>query len=288
MMNRHHGKYPAARVVLADSITHVVSLTGPGAPVVISGSHGGFSAAVYAFHAGVKGAVFNDAGIGKENAGISGLTVLDRYGILAAAVDAFTAKIGMANETENGIISHANALAGRAGVRSGMSATDAARLMAAAEIEPHPRAAPDLDMKEERSVVHTDPAGFRIVTLDSNAMVAEDNRWDVVMTGSHGGLVGGQPAVKYPVIGAFYNDAGVGKDNAGISRLSWLQQHGIAGATVDAFSARIGIGIDTYCTGIVSHVNDTAKAVGIRIGMRACEAAKRIIAAMGAKPGRLS
>jgi hypothetical protein len=283
MTDRYHGNDLAARVVLADSITHV-SATGPGALVVICGSHGGFSAAVYAVHARVKGAIFNDAGIGKENAGISGLTLLEQYGILAAAVDAFTAKIGMASETETGIISHANAPARRAGVRNGMPAGDAARVMAAVDIEPLPAAVPDLDIKEERAVVHTDPAGFRIVTLDSNAMVAEDNRWDVVMTGSHGGLVGAQPAVKYPVVGAFYNDAGVGKDNAGISRLPWLQQHGIAGATVDAFSARIGIGRDTFRTGIVSQVNETAEAAGIRIGMHARGAAKRIIAAMDPKP----
>jgi hypothetical protein len=274
-------------VVLADSITRVPE-TGVQGPVVICGSHGGFSAAVYAVHAGVKGAVFNDAGIGKENAGISGLDILDRCGIMAAAVDAFTARIGTAYETQNGIISHANTLAGDAGVRKGMPAVDAAVLMAGARIAPRWDALPKLDLEEERTVVHTDPGGYRIVTLDSNAMVTEENRNDVVMTGSHGGLVGRQPAVKYPVLGAFYNDAGVGKEGAGISRLPWLQKNGIAGATVDAFSARIGIGRDTYWTGIVSHLNDSAGAAGIRVGMRASEAAKRIIAVCGPKSGRPS
>ena len=281
MTEPYPGKAPAAGVVLADSITHVAK-TGAVGTVVVCGSHGGFSAAVYAVHAGVKGAVFNDAGIGKENAGISGLAILERCGIPAAAVSAHTARIGMADETQGGIISHVNALAENAGVRKGMSGADAARLMADAHVAPHADLPPALDLKEERSVVYTDPNGCRIVVLDSNAMVSEENRSDVVMTGSHGGRVGLQPAVNYPVIGAFYNDAGVGKESAGISRLPWLQENGIPGATVDAFSARIGIGLDTYRTGIVSHLNDSAKAVGIRVGMRACEAAKRILAARGA------
>lgn len=271
-----------AWILRADSITHVPQ-NGPGRPVVICGSHGGFSAAVYALHAGVKGAIFNDAGIGKENAGISGLEILNRYGIMAAAVDASTAKIGLACETESGMISHANPLARRAGVRSGMPAADAAGLMSKAAFKPHLDTAPNLEIREKRTVVYTAPGGYRIVALDSNAMVKEENRSDVVMTGSHGGLVGSQPAIKYPAIAAFYNDAGVGKDNAGISRLPWLQENGIAGATVDAYSARIGIGLDTYQTGIVSHINGLAKAGGIQVGMRASEAAKRIIAVMDPK-----
>lgn len=97
------------------------------------------------------------------------------------------------------------------------------------------------------------------------------------MTGSHGGQVGTQPAVKYPVAAAFYNDAGVGKDNAGISRLKWLEENNIYGATVDANTARIGIGIDTYHSGIVSHVNTLAGSIGIRPGISAKDAAQIIL-----------
>ena len=127
------------------------------------------------------------------------------------------------------------------------------------------------------TIVYRSPMGYRIVTLDSNSMVTTDNRMDIILTGSHGGLVGDQPAVKYPVIAAFYNDAGIGKDRAGISRLAWLQRKGIPAATVDAGTARIGTGLDTYESGIISHVNRIAEALGIAPGMPSKDAALRIV-----------
>ncbi|MBV8777342.1 MAG: hypothetical protein JO258_09120 [Alphaproteobacteria bacterium] len=64
----------------------------------------------------------------------------------------------------------------------------------------------------------------------------------IVVTGSHGGLLGGKPetALKYDVAGALYNDAGLGIDEAGVSRLPALDRRGIPAATVAASSARIG------------------------------------------------
>ncbi len=108
-------------------------------------------------------------------------------------------------------------------------------------------------------------------------MVTEENQMDIIMTGSHGGRVGSLPAVKYRVAAAFYNDAGVGKDNAGISRLTWLEENHIYGAAVDANTARIGIGMETYESGIVSHANALAESIGIRPGIGAKEAAQIIL-----------
>ena len=131
---------------------------------------------------------------------------------------------------------------------------------------------------EKITVVKTSPQGWRVVTMDSNAQVEKEHGNDVILTGSHGGLVGTQPAVKYPVRAAFYNDAGLGKDKAGISRLDWLQKNGIIGVCVSAGSARIGIGLDTYEKGIVSYVNDLAfEKAGIVPGMKAKVAAQRVI-----------
>ena len=93
--------------------------------------------------------------------------------------------------------------------------------------------------------------------------------------------MGSQPAVKYPVAAAFYNDAGVGKENAGISRLTWLEESKIYGATVDANTARIGIGLETYHSGIVSHVNASAESIGVRHGVSAVEAARIILRCLG-------
>src|SRR4029077_14992782 len=93
----------------------------------------------------------------------------------------------------------------------------------------------------------------------------------IVITGSQGGLLGGRPetALKYDVRAAFYNDAGIGIDEAGVSRLPALDQCGIAAATVSAASARIGDARSTYEDGILSRVNARAVALGLAPDMSA-------------------
>ena len=263
-------------ILLADSITHVVHPSDSG-KVVICGSHGGYSAAILTLQRHIKGVIFNDAGGGKERAGVAGLDILNQYGVPAAAVDAFTARIGIAGETEKGIVSYANTLAQSAGVRIGSIAENAAQVMADADTLSMQSIDGNMEVEEELTVVYTHPAGRRIVAMDSNSMVTKDNQMDIIMTGSHGGRVGSLPAVKYHVAAAFYNDAGVGKDNAGISRLTWLENNHIYGATVDANTARIGIGLETYKSGIVSHANALAQSIGVRPGISAKEAARIIL-----------
>ena len=267
-------------IILADSITHVVHPRDSG-KVVICGSHGGYSAAVLALQGNIQGVIFNDAGGGKERAGVAGLDILNQYGVPAAAVDAFTARIGIACETEKGIVSYANALAQNAGVRIGTIAENAAQMMAGAAAPPMRSIDGNMEIEEKITIVFTHQTGRRIVAMDSNSMVTQNNQMDIIMTGSHGGRVGSQPAVKHPVAAAFYNDAGVGKENAGISRLTWLEENHIFGAAVDANTARIGIGLETYNSGIVSHVNALAEPIGIRPGISAVEAARIILRCLG-------
>jgi uncharacterized protein YunC (DUF1805 family) len=260
-------------ILLADSITHVPDQS-PIPPVIICGSHGGWAAAVFAAQKRVKGVIFNDAGGGKDQAGIAGIFFLEKQGIYAAAVDAFTARIGIARETEAGIVSRVNAPAKEAGIRPGILARKAAEIMqeAPALKTAEGYRTPE-EFAEQRMVIHSSPAGYRIVTMDSNSMVTPENRNDIILTGSHGGLVGSAPAVKYAVIAAFYNDAGIGKEGAGITRLPWLQKAGIIGVTVDAATAKIGVGMETYESGVISHVNSLARQMGISPGMRARDAA---------------
>ncbi|MCF6283144.1 MAG: hypothetical protein L3J28_13240 [Candidatus Polarisedimenticolaceae bacterium] len=98
--------------------------------IIICGSHGGESAAKYLLNFSPAGAIFNDAGQGKNSAGVSGLHLLSDAGIPAAAVDTFTAEIGDGNETYNaGIISTVNNVARKCGVGIGMTAIEAAKLM---------------------------------------------------------------------------------------------------------------------------------------------------------------
>ena len=104
----------------------------------------------------------------------------------------------------------------------------------------------------------------------------------IVVTGSHGGLLGGKPetAIKYDVLGALFNDAGIGKDEAGVSRLPALAARGIAAAAVAAASARIGDARSTYEDGIVSRVNTCAAALGLREGLSARDFVARLRSAL--------
>jgi hypothetical protein len=121
------------RVVLRDSIAE----TGPGdaGAVVVSGSHGGISAARSALALPLAAVVFNDAGIGKDGAGVAGLALLDGVGMPAFAVRHDSARIGDAADTlASGVVSMANTAAARCGVRPGQSARDAVRQVASGAI----------------------------------------------------------------------------------------------------------------------------------------------------------
>ena len=54
------------------------------------------------------------------------------------------------------------------------------------------------------------------------------------------------------------NDAGIGKDNAGIFGLDYLDQIGLAAGTADAQTCHIGDGDHMLEHGIISRVNRTA------------------------------
>lgn len=116
------------KTVLMDSISYVTDENR--GDIVISGSHGGTSSARYAIKAGVGAAFFNDAGIGKNAAGIKGLEQLERENIIAIAVSHESAEIANAADTyENGIVSHVNRPAEAAGIRPQISVSDAVRIL---------------------------------------------------------------------------------------------------------------------------------------------------------------
>lgn len=111
------------RVVLVDSITEITA--GDVGAIVVSGSHGGRSAAGFAAAQKAIIYVFNDAGIGKDEAGIAGLDDLERLGQAACCVAASSARIGEAYDTwANGIISAANPKALGAGFCVGARVAD--------------------------------------------------------------------------------------------------------------------------------------------------------------------
>jgi hypothetical protein len=244
----------------------------------LAASHGGVYAGYCAAKAGVKAVILCDAGVGRERAGIGALAYLDALGVPMATISHRAARIGDgADCLARGLISFFNPAAARAGVTPGMTARAALEKLEALDAPPSPTPPA---MHETRHEVSADN-GVRVFTLDSNALVTPDDAGHIMLTGSHGGLLGGRPAtaVKYDVFAAVYNDAGFGIDDGGVSRLPALEARGIAGACVSAWSARIGDGQSTYRDGFVSALNARAAACGGEIGMAATELVTRLVAA---------
>ena len=94
----------------------------------------------------------------------------------------------------------------------------------------------------------------------------------IVVSGSHGGVSSGRYALQAAPRLAVFNDAGLGKDGAGIAALAMLQAEGIAACTVAHTSARIGEARSTLDDGVISFVNPAAEAMGLHAGARLREA----------------
>jgi uncharacterized protein YunC (DUF1805 family) len=234
------------QLVVADSVT-ALPAEARGA-VLVTGSHGGLIAAHYAISAGGRAAIFNDAGRGLDDAAIAGVVALEHAGMAAAAVAHTSARIAVAADTlARGVISFANAKAAALGVSPGMPCREAVGRLAAASM----------------------PTGELPAQRESRMVLAPGAAASVPVIGldSIGGV---QPA---DAAGAVFHDAGIGCDEAGVSRLPVLDARGIPAATVDYRSARIGDARSMWATGTLSRVNRAAARRGLRIGMRADEAA---------------
>ena len=246
--------------------------------ILVAGSHGGVYAAYLGALGRLRGVVLNDAGVGKDAAGIGGLAYLDEAGIAGATVDYRSARIGDgADMMARGIISHVNDGAAALGCAAGMTCADCAETLRTA---PVPERDPPAK-QEARFRLRSNPGEPEVWGVDSNSLVTPDDATHILITGSHGQLLGNRPetAIKYDVIAAAYNDAGCGIDGAGTSRLPVLDSRGIAAATVSHDSARIGDGRSTYEDGVVTHVNETAAGMGAQPGMTAIAFVDRVIAA---------
>ena len=104
--------------------------------------------------------------------------------------------------------------------------------------------------------------------VDSITELGAQDAGCVAVSGSHGGISSARYALAARPLLSVFNDAGVGRDAAGIAALAFLQDHGLAACTVAHDSARIGDAHSALDDGIISHVNAAAHALGIRIGQR--------------------
>jgi uncharacterized protein YunC (DUF1805 family) len=260
-------------------------------PILVCGSHcgGNRDLARHVKNCHVKAVFLNNAGIGKNQAGIRGLIHYQAEGILACAVDHNSAEIGISSDTwESGTISHASALAEEAGIQIGDSVKEAVAKIISLFLLPSSTQinkdfeSPIDDKKENSSKidlkkqVQTQIDGVSITVTDSITFLNENNAGDIVVCGSHGGLSAGEYAQKRRVKAVFFNDAGIGKNNAGVKSLESLCDAGILACTVDRMSAEIFNGQDTLNNGIITVCNQLAKSRNIKEKMTVIEAIKWI------------
>lgn len=268
---------PSLEPIILDSVTHLTEAHR--GKVAYCASHGGTYAAYYAAAKGVAAVILNDAGIGRERAGIAGLAYLDRIGVPSAAISHRSARIGDGKDgLAEGVITFANASATRLGLATGMTCREALDRLGVANLAPSPT--PPEEAEHRTEITEAARGGIRVFAVDSASLISPGDARNVIITGSHGGLLGGKPetAAKYPVVAAIYNDAGLGKDDAGVTRLPALDARGIAAACVSAFSARIGDGMSTYRDGYISAVNETARRAGGLVGQSTREFVAAIVA----------
>lgn len=122
---------------------------------------------------------------------------------------------------------------------------------------------------------------YRVILMDSISLIGPFDAGSIIVCGSHGGLISGAFAAKHPPALVFFNDAGVGKREAGIAALEMLEKMGVSAAAIAHSSARIGDALDAWESGIVSHCNGVVR----DLGLRPCQAVQEATRIRSETPG---
>jgi hypothetical protein len=240
--------------------------------VIVSGSYGGEYNAYHAGKWGLRGVVLNDAGIGRDNAGIKGLPYLDAIGLPAATADCRTCHIADGDHMlAHGVISHVNQAAARLGCQPGETVRAVAERMRSAPVA-EGELAPIAGGK--RYTIRDVAGEPRLICLDAAPLLTPDDAGAIAVTGSHAALFRGQPdgVISVELTGVFFSDGGIGMDNAGITRLADLDKRRMPAGAAAAASAAIGNSRQILAEGILSSVNETARGRGIVPGTSVREA----------------
>ena len=120
--------------------------------------------------------------------------------------------------------------------------------------------------------------------VDSITELGAQDEGCLAVSGSHGGLSSARYALAARPLLSVFNDAGGGKDGAGLAALDFLQLRGLAACTVSHESARIGEAQSTIDDGLVTHLNGLALTLGVQVGQPCLQ----VIEHLQTKPRRLS
>jgi uncharacterized protein YunC (DUF1805 family) len=220
-----------------------------------------------------RAAIGFDGGVGPQGANLAGLWYFEALNVPAAAVDVMSVILGDGVDVyRNGRISYLNRPAADCGVQVGMPAHEAARRML-----DHEPGQPSAYQVTNRRVMHETAAGRQIVVTDSIVFGTPADQRNVLVTAGHTGRSGARHILNVRPFGFVCSDGGRGRDDSGMAGLAITNAEGVAGATVDATLARMGDGMSTYEDGVITAANELALACGVRVGMRAREAALRLV-----------
>ena len=260
------------RIVTMDSAYDVAAVNRD-QDVVINASYCGVLPARFIGRHGPRGAIGVDCGVGPGGASIAGLWYLEALNIPTAVADVMTVELGNGDDLySNGVISFINRPAGDCGVVPRMKVSDAALLLLEQD-SGDPQAAEVTN----RTVVGEGPQGRRIVCTDSIAFGLAEDTNNVLITAGHTGRSAVPYLLRVRPFGFICSDGGRGKQDSGITGLLEVNSSGLAGATVDARTAKMGDGLSTYHDGMISAANEIALAAGVKIGMSAAEAARFLV-----------
>ncbi len=132
----------------------------------------------------------------------------------------------------------------------------------------------------------SDPQDLRVLLVDSITEVGPQDAGAIVVAASHGGTSSGGYALAVPLRAVFFNDAGIGKDEAGVAALAMLERHAVAAGAVSHLSARIGDVEDMWANGVLSRVNAPARREGVAPGATLHDAVRSLGAGVPVADGR--
>ena len=243
--------------------------------VIVVGSYCGTRILAPMFIRGVKAVIATDAGIGKDNAGISGLLHAETIDVPVATIAAMSAETSNGRETLLiGTISRANKQARALGVEIGMIAYEAAARLAKA---PPGKSIPTPLGVEEAPVVVDKVGQGRVWATPGTTAITEKIPGDVVCSGANSSRVSSDGILRMGAKGSIANDAGIARNNTAVEGVALLEEKGVPSAAVATMSARLGEGLSTWSDGVISVLNAPAAKLGVKVGMPAKEAARLML-----------
>jgi hypothetical protein len=97
--------------------------------VLVGASFAGAPTGAVPHRAGAKGWIAHEAGPGKDDSGVAGLTLADEFGMPAAAIATMDARLASGMSLMSGHLSRCNTAAARLGVKLGQTGAVAAHIM---------------------------------------------------------------------------------------------------------------------------------------------------------------